>query len=47
MIVATDPNSCSGRPSLARRSMARSIASATATAWGTVNDTVALMDTPR
>ena len=47
MIVQTEPISGRSRPSARRRSSPRSMASATATACGTVKETVALMLTPR
>ena len=47
MIVQTGPIAAVSSPSASRRSSPRSIASATASACGTVKDTVALMLTPR
>ena len=47
MIVQTGPMRLMSRPSASRRRRPRSTASATAIAWGTVNETVALMLTPR
>ena len=47
MIVQTGPIEATSRPSASRRRSPASIASATATACGSVNETVALMLTPR
>jgi hypothetical protein len=47
MIVQTGPMESTSAPSASRRRRPRSIASATASACGTVKDTVALMLTPR
>ena len=47
MMVQTGPMSAAGLPSFSRRRSPRSTASATATHWGSVKLTVALMGTPR
>ena len=47
MIVTTGPIEETSLPSASRRRSPRSIASPVARAWGTVNDTVTLMLTPR
>ena len=47
MIVTTGPIDETSLPSASRRFSPRSMASPVASAWGTVNDTVTLMFTPR
>ena len=47
MMVQTGPMVEMSRPSASRRRSPRSTASATATHWGSVKQTVALMLTPR